>query len=133
VTLSVANIGINKAVAISVKIPEQGAFVVEGASEMFLGNLNSGDYTIASFRLKPKGDGNLIVEVYYTDTTGNRNMVRKDVDIYASGLGQLQGSGSGFMEGQHSESKSGLNYIVIGAVGIAVTLVIWRLRSRGKK
>ncbi len=133
VTLSVANIGINKAVAISVKIPEQEAFAVEGASEVFLGNLNSGDYTVASFRLKSKGEGSLIVEVYYTDTAGNRDMGRNDVDIYASGLGQLQGSGSGFMEGQHSESKSGLNYIVIGAAGIAVTLVIWRLRSRGKK
>lgn len=133
VTLSVANIGINKAAAISVKIPEQEAFAVEGASEVFLGNLNSGDYTVASFRLKSKGKGSLIVEVYYTDTAGNRGMARKEVDIDASGSGQRQGSGSGFGEGQRGGSKSGLNYIVIGAAGIAVTLAIWRLRSRGKK
>lgn len=132
-TLSVANIGINKASAISVKIPKQEAFSLEGASEAFLGNLNPGDYTVASFRLQPTGKGSLIVEVHYTDTAGNRGVVRKDVEVDAPAAGQRQGAGSGFAGGQTGGSKTGINYIVIGATGIAVTLAIWRLRIRGKK
>ena len=49
VSLSVANVGNNIAYAVKVSIPEQDGYKVSGSSSTIVGNLEKGDYTIASF------------------------------------------------------------------------------------
>jgi len=51
-SFSVANIGSNPAYAVSVIIPEQRSWRVSGSNSVMIGNLNSGDYTVASFKLR---------------------------------------------------------------------------------
>ncbi len=110
-TLSVANIGISSANSVSVKIPDQIGFSVTGATSVFLGDLNPGDYTTATFEVSsrnmtqnipmnvtqtiPSGniseirnmtqvmaEKNLLkVEISYTDTNGFRQTVEKEISI----------------------------------------------------
>jgi hypothetical protein len=51
VSLSVANVGNNIAYAVKVSIPEQDGYRVSGSSSTIVGNLEKGDYTIASFNV----------------------------------------------------------------------------------
>jgi hypothetical protein len=50
-SLSVANIGNNIAYAVKVSIPDQDGYKVSGSSSTIVGNLEKGDYTIASFNV----------------------------------------------------------------------------------
>jgi hypothetical protein len=49
VSLSVANVGNNIAYAVKVSVPDQDGYKVSGSSSTIVGNLEKGDYTIASF------------------------------------------------------------------------------------
>ncbi|HWQ49640.1 MAG TPA: COG1361 S-layer family protein, partial [Methanosarcina sp.] len=49
VSLSLANVGNNIAYAVKVSIPDQDGYKVSGSSSTIVGNLEKGDYTIASF------------------------------------------------------------------------------------
>jgi len=48
-SLSVANVGNNIAYAVKVSVPDQDGYKVSGSSSTIVGNLEKGDYTIASF------------------------------------------------------------------------------------
>lgn len=50
-SLSVANVGNNMAYSVKVSIPEQAGYSVRGSSSSIVGNLEKGDYTIASFNV----------------------------------------------------------------------------------
>ena len=50
-SLSVANIGNNPALSVTVRIPEQENFRVTGSASSIIGNLDKGDYTIVSFQI----------------------------------------------------------------------------------
>ncbi len=50
-SFSIANIGSNPAYSVAVRIPLQPSWTVTGSDAAILGNLNTGDYTIASFTL----------------------------------------------------------------------------------
>ena len=51
ISLSVANVGNNMAYAVKVSVPEQEGYKVSGSSSTIVGNLEKGDYTIASFNV----------------------------------------------------------------------------------
>jgi len=51
-SFSIANIGSNPASSVSVIIPDQLGWRVSGSSSVIIGNLNKGDYTVASFNLQ---------------------------------------------------------------------------------
>ena len=51
-SFTVANIGSNPANSVSVVIPEQNSWSVSGSNSVIIGNLNKGDYTVASFKLQ---------------------------------------------------------------------------------
>ena len=93
-TFSISNIGSVSASSVTVRIPDQEGWKVVGSNSVIIGNLNEGDYTIASFALQQRsmslpgqtttsGDPSaqrtqpedLIVklEIVYTDSRGNRN------------------------------------------------------------
>ncbi|MBN1544898.1 COG1361 S-layer family protein [Candidatus Woesearchaeota archaeon] len=51
-SFSVANVGSNPAYSVSVKIPKQDGWTVTGSNSVIIGNLNVGDYTIATFTVQ---------------------------------------------------------------------------------
>lgn len=54
ISISIANIGNNPAYSVNVIIPEQNNYNVSGTNSSILGNLDKGDYTIASFSISSK-------------------------------------------------------------------------------
>jgi len=107
-SFSVANIGSNPAYSVSVIVPQQNGWQVSGPNSVTIGNLNKGDYTVASFNLVStqqmtdlqdqdlkradvremtrqspamQGSNGLIIRIDYTDTIGERKVIEKEVAI----------------------------------------------------
>jgi hypothetical protein len=109
-SFTIANIGSNPATSVSVIIPEQRGWRVTGSNSMIIGNLNKGDYTVASFKLQQSSNlGNrtgprnmnysnnvtnsasnypmnnptdgVMMQIAYTDTMGIRTLVNKTIKI----------------------------------------------------
>lgn len=110
-SISIANIGNNPAYSVTVSIPLQSNYRVSGSQSSIIGNLDKGDYTIASFQLtsastiganrtqipasfnqtrgargqfpsaNASAGNTLVVQIDYTDTTGERHTVLKNVPI----------------------------------------------------
>ncbi len=56
-SFSIANVGNNEAYSVKVSIPKQDLYSVSGSSSSIVGNLEKGDYTIASFTVSQEGPG----------------------------------------------------------------------------
>lgn len=81
-SIAIANIGKNPANSITLKIPEQEDIEVKGISSTIIGNLHSGDYTIATYNLIPKKyENKLNVEIHYTDSLGERHKIVKTIQF----------------------------------------------------
>lgn len=52
-SFSIANIGSVSASSVTVSIPNQPNWKVTGSNSVIIGNLNEGDYTVASFKIQP--------------------------------------------------------------------------------
>lgn len=148
-TLAIANIGANTAQSVIVRIPNQPNFRVNGTSATIIGNLNAGDYTLATFQIistrasnissnvsnaPSSGPSNLTVEISYTDTLGIRRTVDKNVS-YGFGTSGLNLTGRTFTRTGESllSVSNGILYIIIGVVGIVIIVVFIKIRSRKKK
>ncbi|HIE31030.1 MAG TPA: hypothetical protein EYP67_01435 [Methanosarcinales archaeon] len=107
-SFSIANIGSVSANSVTVSIPDQKRWKVSGIDSVIIGNLNTGDYTIASFNLRQEAGGALQrpsennessqappslsanqpsalkIDISYTDTQGERHTITKEVDINPS-------------------------------------------------
>ncbi len=104
-SFSIANIGSNPAYSVSVIIPQQQGWSVSGSNSMIIGNLNKGDYTVASFSLQSTQAGigttdqdismeeliaqrqnmqnqdSVKIQIAYTNTMGEREVVEKNVSV----------------------------------------------------
>ena len=112
-SFAILNIGSVSASSVTVKVPDQSGWKVSGSNSVIIGNLNEGDYTIASFKLQKSGQGTigttrtgarntgtntagtrpsmakdspLKLEIVYTDSRGNRNTIEKEVLIDSSSI-----------------------------------------------
>jgi hypothetical protein len=149
-SFSIANIGSVSATSVTVKIPQQSAWRVSGSDSVIIGNLNEGDYTVASFTLQSSArqnnmtrpmqqgsqDSSLKIEIAYTDSRGNRKTVTKEVALKsssASAAALAQNGSSRFSRQQASPFATIWNnykwYIVIAAV----LLIVIAIRSKYKK
>lgn len=153
-TLAIANIGDNTAQSVIVRIPDQHNFMVNGTSVTIIGNLNAGDYTLATFQIfstrtsnvssnissnippsaQSSGPSNLTVEISYTDILGIRRTVDKNVS-YGFNTNSFSTTGRTFTRTGQSllPISNGFLYIIIGVVGIVVIVVFIKIRSRKKK
>lgn len=114
-SFAISNIGSVSASSVTVRIPDQTGWRVSGSNSVIIGNLNEGDYTIASFNLQQAGQFSrsriadtkstkgtstentqktqtmgyprVMLEIVYTDSRGNRNTVQKEVPVGASSPG----------------------------------------------
>jgi hypothetical protein len=153
-SLSVANVGNNEAYSVKVSIPEQDGYTVSGSSSSIVGNLEKGDYTIASFTVSQQGaagmpsnansgpggdatasaasnvstNNDLKVLIEYTDSAGQRNTVEKSVQLSQS---SLTATASPSAQGQSSSSSSYV-YIILVAIVLASGYVVYHRRKYGE-
>jgi hypothetical protein len=159
-SLSVANVGNNMAYAVKVSIPDQDAYRVDGSSSTIVGNLEKGDYTIASFNITstqdsvgqnsvPKdsiassardnstdasiNENPLKVQIEYTDAKGERLTVDKDVAIPSSVFGIRNFSEQRGYRNKSSGLYSSLPYIVLIVVVAGIGAFLYRKRKQSIK
>jgi hypothetical protein len=165
-SFTIANIGSNPATSVSVVIPMQPAWSTTGPNSAIVGNLNTGDYTVVSFTLQQSANqtrnagasrqpgqaqnftrfnqsqsGNLRMQIMYTDTSGTRQTVEKEVALSqssrsatlstasSSGAQNFQGFGRARQESFFAKYKY---YIIVFAL-IAVVVVGGFYYARYKK
>lgn len=111
-SFTIANVGSNPAFSVSVIVPQQQGWRVTGSNSMIIGNLNTGDYTVASFALqsaqvRPNTTGQqkgmtqeellalrqsmqtqtpLKIQIAYTDTMGKRELINKELSMNPQNL-----------------------------------------------
>lgn len=153
ITLAVTNIGSTTAYSTIVSIPPQDNFMITGPSATVVGNLNAGDYALATFQITSIGNitrvpvggnrtltrnisigRNIVVEISYTDMLGTRRAIQKEVRLAEVGTGEgttrtrtVQGSPLQILSG------NGFTYVVIGIVGIIAIIVFLKFYKRKKK
>ncbi len=148
--VSIANIGSNNAEAVVVKIPSAKGVRVTGSSVDILGNLNRGDYTLATFELSMTSvpsaeDGesprmqqasSIPVVVEYTDTTGKRQSVSKEISLApgitatsetaASGESQFPAGGFRTRQSAQAGSDGTLPWIALGLICALAGVFNWK-------
>ena len=153
ISLSVANVGNNMAYSVKLSVPKQDRFEVIGSSSTIVGNLEKGDYTIASFNVmrtqaadesegsepgttKASAGDNvtsasgaappLKVQIEYTDAKGERITVDKDVEIE-----MISSSAAAGGPGTNSGSSSYFPYLVIVIVAGAGVYMYRKKKQAG--
>lgn len=129
VSLGIANIGENTANSLIVRVPAQNNYMISGTNAQIVGNLNAGDYSIASFTLSPirRGNTTLVVELDYTDNIGVRRDVIENVDsISNSPVGNFTALyGGNFTRGNFTRTSSSSGSIFTsGWFWLMVVLVV---------
>ncbi len=154
ISLSVANVGNNQAYSVKVSIPEQENFRTSGSSSTIVGNLEKGDYTIASFDVmstqesdeesedateggtaRAAGSGSspsLEVQIEYTDSKGERITVLKDVQVEMTAPTGVEGS-TGRPGAQTSSGTSSYVYYALVIVVAGAGVFLYRRQKQGKK
>jgi hypothetical protein len=157
-SLSVANVGNNPAYSVTVRIPMQEGYTISGSTSTIVGNLDKGDYTIVSFqisqstvsgfaalnfsRMTPEeraaqreaisgagGAGSdLLVQIDYTDTTGERHVIEKEVPIQFRDIDTTSTTATDTRFTRTSVSPIALyvTYALFAAVLIAAMACYWK-------
>jgi hypothetical protein len=149
ISFSIGNIGVNPATSVVAIIPPQEGFTVAGASESFLGNLEPGDFSVASFEMVPRGPSpaGLQMEVSYTGTDGARQTIMSVVNMPGGNGSAMEFGSESFQTGSSknqrlqggknpSANNGGSNYIKQGVGAFAAILaiyILWKLLGRRKK
>ncbi len=163
-SLSLANVGNNPAYSVTVRIPDQPNYRVTGSTSTIVGNLDKGDYTIVSFQIsqstaaafspqnfsqmtpdqrtamrdsaaRTEGlDNSLEVLIEYTDTTGIRHVVEKDVPIQFRAADTDTATATTRFARQSVVSSPYATYVMYGELVavLVVALVCYRKREKIK-
>ncbi|WP_233085553.1 COG1361 S-layer family protein [Methanococcoides orientis] len=87
-SFSVSNIGNNKASSVTISIPDQEGWSMNGGSNsVVLGSLQKGDYTMADFGITPDNYGEFLplkFQIAYTSSDGEREVQEKELSVLAS-------------------------------------------------
>ncbi|HTZ41883.1 MAG TPA: hypothetical protein VMC07_01600, partial [Candidatus Omnitrophota bacterium] len=141
VSLGIVNTGINAANSLIMSIPQQSSFRASGISQQIIGNLAAGDYTIATFSITPtggSGGGNrtgsfsyqapqsLKVEINYTDVTGIRRGIIKEVPYSTSSSGNFSEITGRAVYGRNSGGISAWWFVGGGIIVIAAGFLIYK-------
>lgn len=137
-SFSIANIGSNPANSVSVVIPQQMGWSVSGSNSVIIGNLNKGDYTVASFKLQssignqtaqnraPRNNtqarsmqrqtnsssDTVLMQIAYTDTMGVRKIVEKEVKVANTASSTTSFQGRRNVAQQNSVSSNYMWYLL---------------------
>ncbi len=142
IIISVANIGKNPANSVTVIIPTQSNFKISGSSSSIIGNLDKGDYSVASFQItqQSRGNFNLNVEIQYTDTLGNRQTITKTTEVQSTQTSfsttdssGLSASATGFASQNSSSGNNNWFLIAFVSSGVLTIILIVIIIRRNKR
>ncbi len=161
-SFTIANIGCNPAYSVSVIVPEQKDWKAVGSNSAIIGNLNKGDYTVASFSLQQSGpppsleqdseitderksrdlSGNrtmpddasntIEIEIAYTDTMGERKIVKNVVSINANSETDAM-SARASRSGNANPTQNAITTTQWTALGLGLIIVVVLYRRHRKK
>lgn len=132
VSFTIANIGSNPANSVSVNVPEQRGWEVSGSSSSIIGNLNQGDYTIASYTMSGRTE-TINLEVAYTDTMGIRQLVKKTVKVGSSmNNTRIMHSMKSRTRGQQTTNSTNYTWYLIGGIVLVVGYYYFRKYKKNK-
>lgn len=123
VSIALANTGKFTANSVIVKIPEQESFKATGTDGQMVGNLESGDYTIVSFAVSPKGRGGILkFDIYYTDNIGERRIINMELpmSVNSNALSMQRFGATAVGKTTTSSWSSWYTYIIILVVLIGI-------------
>ena len=128
-TFAVSNTGGKQISSVITQLQDENVDVL-GSSTQVLGNLNSGDYTLATFDLESSEISRVDMEVSYTDSSGIRRNSVESITLPDSTSEGTTSTVSGDEEG----GNSSMTYILIGVGGLLLVGVYALYRRRkGKK
>jgi hypothetical protein len=152
-TFTIANTGSNPAFSVALSIPSQDGWSVSGTNSMIIGNLDTGDYTVAGFDLSssstssqiafnqtrkqaaPPAKSNTVkVQIAYTDTRGTREIIEKEVSMQSSSLSAKNSTGMPQF-GQRRQQQSifvKYKWYIIGAVALVLLSMFYIKYKRQK-
>jgi len=131
-TFSIMNTGKSNTKSVSVSIPKQDGWEVIGSNTAIIGNLDSGDYTYASFNLInnnfSQNEVPIKIETHYTSNEGDRKIIEKEILVSTSNNLFMQSEGSNVM-------NNGFNYyyLIIPVLLVFLAPVGFILYKRRKK
>lgn len=149
-SFSISNIGSVSASSVTVKIPQQTGWRVSGSNSVIIGNLNEGDYTIASFVLQSTQrnisrnqstqiEPSVDIEIQYTDTRGNRNSITKEVPVSLFSASDATTIPISFQGARIRQQQSPLQqlwirgrWFIIGGIAVFVMIILRHRYKKGK-
>ena len=78
ITFEILNIAESDVEALTLEIPKQNNIIIKGAKTNIVGDLDSNDYTTATFEAIPQ-KGEITLQISYTDTINKRRFLEKTV------------------------------------------------------
>ena len=128
-TFAVSNTGGEQISSVITQLQDENVNV-SGSRTQVLGNLNSGDYTLATFDLESSEISTVDMEVSYTDSSGIRTNSVESISLPDSPSGET----SSTVSSDEEDGNSSMTYILIGLGGLVLVGVYALYRRRkGKK
>jgi len=131
-SFSISNIGSNDASSISITIPKQEGIKIKGTNSVTVGSLSKGDYTIAAFKIIPDlaiEEIPMTIEVEYTDTSGKRHVVEKEILLDSTSVDT-----TGLIDSDNDSSKgTSKTTIILVVIMLAIGLYIGSKKLIKKK
>ena len=131
VAIAVANVGNTMANAVKVSIPKQQGYIIGGSPSIIIGNLQKGDYTIASFNVSSTNVNESVplkVEIAYTDPQGNRITEDKVITIPVGSANV-----STFAGRSRNTTTDNNNFLYVSIVIIIIVIAVIFYRRRKQK
>ena len=128
-TFAVSNTGGKQISSVITQLQDENVNV-SGSRTKVLGNLNSGDYTLATFDLESSEISTVDMEVSYTDSSGLRRNSVESITLPDS----TSGGTTSTVSSDEEDGNSSMTYILIGLGGLVLVGVYALYRRRkGKK
>ncbi len=122
IVFEILNVGNQDIEALTVELPKQDHLMVKGSNRNIVGDLDSNEYTTADFEAIP-AEGELLVTIYYTDSTNERRMISKlveyDPDYFIDSL-------------ENTEPSKTTTYVVLGIIVILIGFFFYRRHKKKK-
>ncbi len=119
--LEILNTAKSDVEALTIEIPQQENIEIKGAKTNIVGDLDSNDYTTASFEAIPK-KGEIQVKISYTDTINTRRVLEKTVLFEPE-----------YFQDRNGETKKVSIWLYLFLILSIVNIVRYYLRRRKKK
>ncbi len=127
-SIALANIGNNDALSTIVRVPKQDGITVSGTSAQMIGNLEQGDYTVVGFTLSKANADNLILQIDYTDSIGERRSQNVTIDLESgTSVGVFPSNMTQIMAQNGNSSTSVWTYIIYTLIFIVLISALWLL------